>query len=496
MSPRSSRPSPSLQAQETTEPLQEVEEEIIYTTEESAEAGATKLWAVYVKEAATYDKSLVESWKSDMEGMLIFAGLFSASLTAFIIESYKTLVVDPADTSVVLLKQISLQLANQTTTLIPEDPSFSPSTSALICNVLWFLSLGLSLACALVATLLQQWTREFLHQADARSSPNTRARMYSFLYYGMRDFKMHAVADAIPSLLHASLLLFFAGLVAFLLPVNKIIAGLVASILLLVLGVYLVLTILPLVCINSPYRTPLSNMLWSIVRWVGLHLAKFNAPTKSLEPTASWSDHIGWNNDISWRNKLANRFKYPALVDRIQPTACQPSSERDNRDSRALIWTVRSLSDDQELEAFVEAVPDAAWGTSARHKLGMDYLCEIREANDLHLPGRIMTLLERSTNGLLSTDESSRRQTACYKAIWAFASIPKPGTISWHPGPWIINASDSVIPSRISATAMAPLWSENPATFAEWPREIPLSRGFQVKQQISQGLYFVQIRHF
>ncbi|KAJ7137480.1 hypothetical protein C8R43DRAFT_854146, partial [Mycena crocata] len=67
-------------------------------------------WAIYVSEAEKYDKGLVESWKSDMEGILIFAGLFSASLTAFLIESYKTLVPDPTDKTVDLLAQISQQL--------------------------------------------------------------------------------------------------------------------------------------------------------------------------------------------------------------------------------------------------------------------------------------------------------------------------------------------------------------------------------------------------
>ncbi|KAJ7278813.1 hypothetical protein C8J57DRAFT_1502655 [Mycena rebaudengoi] len=38
------------------------------------EAAAAKLWAVYVSEAEKYDKALVESWKSDMGGMLIFEG--------------------------------------------------------------------------------------------------------------------------------------------------------------------------------------------------------------------------------------------------------------------------------------------------------------------------------------------------------------------------------------------------------------------------------------
>ncbi|KAJ7089395.1 hypothetical protein C8R44DRAFT_648792, partial [Mycena epipterygia] len=106
-------------------------------------------WAVYVGEAEKYDKALVESWKSDMEGMLIFiphAGLFSASLTAFLIESYKTLNRDLGDVGVHLSSQISQQLtasANGSTFLIPPPSPFTPSGSSLVCNALWFLSLGL-----------------------------------------------------------------------------------------------------------------------------------------------------------------------------------------------------------------------------------------------------------------------------------------------------------------------------------------------------------------
>ncbi|KAJ6563844.1 hypothetical protein B0H19DRAFT_991004, partial [Mycena capillaripes] len=76
----------------------------------SHDRAAEKLWSVYISEAEKYDKGLVESWKNDMEGMLIFAGLFSASLTAFLIESYKTLTPDPGATTNLLLIQISAQL--------------------------------------------------------------------------------------------------------------------------------------------------------------------------------------------------------------------------------------------------------------------------------------------------------------------------------------------------------------------------------------------------
>ncbi|KAJ7909128.1 hypothetical protein B0H13DRAFT_1616820, partial [Mycena leptocephala] len=99
-----------------------------------------KLWAVYVSEAEKYDKSLVESWKTDMEGMLIFAGLFSASLTTFIGESYKTLIPDSGNSTVQLLTQISQQLAaaanGSTFQSAPAPAHSTPSASSLICNAL------------------------------------------------------------------------------------------------------------------------------------------------------------------------------------------------------------------------------------------------------------------------------------------------------------------------------------------------------------------------
>ncbi|KAJ7054270.1 hypothetical protein C8F01DRAFT_941575, partial [Mycena amicta] len=101
-----------------------------------------KLWGVYVGEAEKYDKSLVEGWKGDMEGILIFAGLFSASLTAFIVESYKMMLPDQGQATLILLSQISQQLAavtngsTSTSSQVLLAEGFSPSTASLACNAL------------------------------------------------------------------------------------------------------------------------------------------------------------------------------------------------------------------------------------------------------------------------------------------------------------------------------------------------------------------------
>ncbi|KAJ7133952.1 hypothetical protein C8R43DRAFT_1133184 [Mycena crocata] len=235
------------------------------------EAAAAKLWAVYVTEAEKYDKGLVDTWKSDMQGILIFAGLFSASLTAFLIESYKTLTPDPADKMVLLLAQISQQLSastNGSNFNIPLSVPFTPPASSVVCNFLWFISLGLALTSALIATLVEQWAREFLHRAEIRSAPVIRARIFSFLYYGLKRFKMHTMVEVIPILLHASLILFFVGLVAFLVPVSRPITVLAIVLLAIVTSIYAVLTVLPLCALDSPYRTPLSGVFWRLKKLV------------------------------------------------------------------------------------------------------------------------------------------------------------------------------------------------------------------------------------
>ncbi|TDL15482.1 hypothetical protein BD410DRAFT_702703, partial [Rickenella mellea] len=182
-----------------------------------------KMWSIYVEEAGKFDKAMVESWRGDMEGILIFAGLFSVSLTAFIIESYKKLSPDSGELTAALLAQISSQLVaiSNGTNLVISSPSpindaFQPTSSAVTVNILWFLSLALALLCALSATMVEQWARNYLQLIDRRPAPNQRARIRAYLYEGIKTFKMMAVIEAIPTLLHVSLFFFFIGLVIFL----------------------------------------------------------------------------------------------------------------------------------------------------------------------------------------------------------------------------------------------------------------------------------------
>ncbi|THU94324.1 hypothetical protein K435DRAFT_668695, partial [Dendrothele bispora CBS 962.96] len=182
------------------------------------------LWQTYLDQAQNYDKLLLEGWKGDMDGMLLFSALYSAILTALIIESYQKLQEDPADATVAILTLMSQQLAslsNGTAFTYESRAPFELDTAPVVCNTLWFLSLALAITCSLLATFVQQWVRDFLHKTAVRPSPIAQARILAFSYFGLRRFGMHTFVDVIPMLLHISLSFFFAGLVAFLYPINR-----------------------------------------------------------------------------------------------------------------------------------------------------------------------------------------------------------------------------------------------------------------------------------
>ncbi|KII89358.1 hypothetical protein PLICRDRAFT_60023, partial [Plicaturopsis crispa FD-325 SS-3] len=62
-----------------------------------------QIWDTYLEEATKHDKDDIISWNQILDVILIFAALFSAILTAFIIEFYQGLQPDPQQTAAALL---------------------------------------------------------------------------------------------------------------------------------------------------------------------------------------------------------------------------------------------------------------------------------------------------------------------------------------------------------------------------------------------------------
>ncbi|KDQ19567.1 hypothetical protein BOTBODRAFT_28145 [Botryobasidium botryosum FD-172 SS1] len=115
----------------------------------------SKFWSKYTKLAQERDKGLIQGWDKSMDIMLLFAALFSAIVTAFLIESYQGLSENPADTTNALLWQILINqgLGNSQLPNRVQSTSFKPPSDVVVVNCLWFASLIISLG-ATVATVL------------------------------------------------------------------------------------------------------------------------------------------------------------------------------------------------------------------------------------------------------------------------------------------------------------------------------------------------------
>ncbi|KAJ3506932.1 hypothetical protein NLJ89_g6585 [Agrocybe chaxingu] len=69
-------------------------------------------WNDLLKPLQAHDRAQCKIWEDEVQNILIFASLFSAVVTAFIVESYKDLKPDPNDATVVLLARIVARLDN------------------------------------------------------------------------------------------------------------------------------------------------------------------------------------------------------------------------------------------------------------------------------------------------------------------------------------------------------------------------------------------------
>ncbi|KAL1734814.1 hypothetical protein EV714DRAFT_201691 [Schizophyllum commune] len=192
-----------------------------------------------------HDNSLCQSWRDEIESFMVFAGLFSAVLTAFIMESYKWLMVEPDDISADYLRQILAVLSHVDVTAVRTVSRASPLPSDVMTRIngFWFSSLTLSLTSALVGIVSKQWLREFLR--DTGHSHQTNLAVRQVKYDGLTHWYVGAVIATIPLLLQTALFLFLAGVIDLLWHLQKGVAILISILCSSTMLFFLITTILP-----------------------------------------------------------------------------------------------------------------------------------------------------------------------------------------------------------------------------------------------------------
>jgi hypothetical protein len=317
------------------------------------------------------------------------AGLFSAALTAFVVDSKQDLKPSPADETVyylrqhsTILSQISVQLSSIApqvsipSTPPPPFPAFNPSASDVRVNVFWFMSLVFSLLAALFAILVQQWVRDYMHVFQRYGDPLKSSRLRQYLYEGCEGWYMPMVAEAVPGFLHISLFLFFIGLGDSLLNINTKVAlttivPIGASGLL-----YIFITFAPIIYPQSPYQNSFSGIFWYLFqksRGRRFRDRRSDGEMKSVD-----------TNMAQGQMQLA----------------MEETVARKGRDVRVIRWLIDNLTEDAEMEKFLSAIPgsfNTDWGTEVWKRVGEHHEEEQSQDEPVARPHRDTTAHQPSS---------------------------------------------------------------------------------------------------
>ncbi|KAK0231500.1 hypothetical protein IW262DRAFT_1262521, partial [Armillaria fumosa] len=181
-------------------------------------APAARVWRTCLEECAASDGEMVEGWRDGLDVLLVFAGLFSAVVTTFVVQTSQSLQIDYGEvTTLLLIELINVQRSASNGSLVNDVPrtdlTFRPSTSDSWVNGLWFTSLALSLSAALFTVLTKQWIHQYLSVPSG--TPRKRCHVRQFRYMGLEQWGVGFIIGLLPILMSVSLAVFLVGLVLF-----------------------------------------------------------------------------------------------------------------------------------------------------------------------------------------------------------------------------------------------------------------------------------------
>jgi hypothetical protein len=360
------------------------------------------------------------------------AGLFSVTVAIFLTESYKLLSPDLNNAITVSLTQIAQPLvgiSNATgapfqNIIAQSNAPFKHAASAIRINVMWLLSLVLSLTYALSAALAY-WG--FAQQHGARHK-------YAYRLRGI--VSRSRVVDSTPTLLHLSIFLFIAGLINFLLLINKTAAFCVLGYVSVFTFACLVFTALPRLYLDDPPRTSLPGFAWRIslilvlavlviVVEVGGLIHGFLSSIWIRSPLCA-SEHppalATWRNALEGQIRKQQRSPTDGLQRSINLSATAVQLE----DANPLCQALSTLDQDQKIEDFVTRIPgvfDSGAAVPCSSSAILSSIIDVpsdRSTSDPILGSCFHDLLDTCIPDTSPLTEESRRNRLrrCLKSLW------------------------------------------------------------------------------
>ena len=281
---------------------------------------------------------------------------------------------------------------------------------------------------------MQQWARRYQELAQRRGAFHRRGRMRAYLFDGINRFGMARAVATMPTLLHISVFLFFVGLVEFLFPIYTTVAYATLGCIGVFALAYAILTVLPNICLNCPYGTPLSGFTWrisqvSVIGYLWTILKIEGLFRKSLSKLWSLANQHApephglkrWRETIETQVKMRRRWFSQDMRKSIELSAYTRANS--TVVTSALVWTLAALDEDKEIEDFAARVPgffDSRVVPDAT--LAVLPLMSHEPTTDPIFGSRLYDLLKTCIPETSILDEKTRnnRLRVCMRCLWYF----------------------------------------------------------------------------
>ncbi|EMD41503.1 hypothetical protein CERSUDRAFT_120556 [Gelatoporia subvermispora B] len=247
-------------------------------------------WAACAKAASDHDNEKAKAWKEEIDPLLVFAGLLSGILTAFIAVVWSQLAAAPSSPEINtrMLELIYAQLAGQNNATSAEilaalssvsPDADQPSSAWTWIGCLWFASLILSLSASSISLVVRQWLNHFTSPTPQDPVCSTYIHCLRW-YMGLVGWHVAGTLSVLPLLLQMALILFLVGVVILTWTALGVSIAAVTTPLVTLLLTFLTFTTLaPIFDKTCPYKSPQALFAYWVYGWLYPHalpLPKFS----------------------------------------------------------------------------------------------------------------------------------------------------------------------------------------------------------------------------
>ncbi|EJD42299.1 hypothetical protein AURDEDRAFT_126525 [Auricularia subglabra TFB-10046 SS5] len=228
-----------------------------------------RIWKVFRKEVTAFDQNVtLDEWNKTMDILLVFAGLFSAVVTSFVVQfaGLQPVTDDPSAQSMMAAVRVLILSLNNTAgpEILQVSGQVEPQPRHLLVAIrLWFTSLFIALIVALLCILAKQWLFDYNRRMSVEAATTRQWARRRWIYmHGFEKWPVDGfITQFLPLLLHVAVLLFIVGLNILLWPFDRDLAVAMTSLTVITFTFYLVCTLMPLWKVDFPTSTPLVRQL-------------------------------------------------------------------------------------------------------------------------------------------------------------------------------------------------------------------------------------------